>query len=671
MAEALEIGSHGLTAILATWLGVTVVTRARGLHASRVFAWLTLLLAAWSTAIVVERLTNDPTVGRVFNDVEDIAAFLLPAATLHIVLVFTVEGWPSRLERGALVATYAVCALAALQAVLDPAHPIAVDPPHLTLGAISGAALGWAWIAARIGIFLLAIWWSYRAFAGAQADRARRGQTGAGLATGGVATVGGSLRRLPQAYGGPKWIGVSLVAVAILMATYAVLSQGVFLAPRAARQAYRYSLLGGLAVVIYVGLLFGAETVVQRLLHVDLPIFTALVVVGTIGLFEPIRERLSRVAAPSGSSDEAAYRQLERALDPNALASQPPEVSIQPAIERVARLLGLSGAVVADPEGTVVARSGTEPTNDAARALPLLFGGRLLGNALFGPKRTGAPYTPAEAALLDDTAGYIAASIDLGERQVRQAAELQALGSQRAAVADRASQLNAALERSTPAIALRINALGPLRVERDGSEVRQWGGPKAGSRQAEAVFAFLFDRGDRGVSKDEMTEVIWPDVDLEHADLAFHRTLVGLRGLLEPDRVPRGHSVAISFHNDRYRLDPRLIAWSDVAEFGAKLAAASSSDDPAEALRHLEGARLLYRGDYLDDCPFYGDSEYVEERRGLLRGRYVDLLVTLGERHEARGDRPASAAAFREALVASGGACPPAEAGLGRLGATA
>lgn len=671
MADALEIGSHGLTAILATWLGVTVVTRARGLHASRVFAWLTLLLAAWSTAIVVERLSGDPTVDRIFNDVEDITAFLLPAATLHIVLVFTVEGWPSRFQRGVLLASYAICALAGLQAVIDPAHPIAVDAPHLELYGIPGLIVGWAWIAVRIAIFLLAIWWSYSAFVEARGDRARRGQTGAAMATVAIAALGGTLRLLPEAYGGPKWVGVSLVSVALLIATYAVLAQGVFLAPRAAREAYRYSLLGGLAVVVYVGALIGSETLVQRLLHVEVPIFTALVMVATIGLFDPIRERLSRLRALADSPDRAAYRRLERALSPNALAIQAPEVAIQPAIERVARLLGLSGAVVADQSGTVVARSGTAPSEGSARALPLQIGPRLLGNALFGPKRTGVPYTPAEAALLDETADYIAASLDLGERQVRQAAELSALGSRRAAVADRGTQLSEALERATPMIALRVFALGPLRVERDGSEVRQWGGPKAGSRQAEAVFAFLFDRGDRGASKDEMIEVIWPDVEIEHADLAFHRTLVGLRGLLEPDRAPRGHSVAISYHNDRYRLDPRLIAWSDVIDFNERLTAASAATDPGEALRLLEEARPLYRGDYLDDCPFYGDSEYVEERRGLLRGRYVDLLVAIGERHEARGDRPASASAFREALAANGGTCRPAEEGLLRLGASA
>ncbi len=102
--------------------------------------------------------------------------------------------------------------------------------------------------------------------------------------------------------------------------------------------------------------------------------------------------------------------------------------------------------------------------------------------------------------------------------------------------------------------------------------------------------------------------------------------------------------------------------------FEERLAAAGVAAEPTAALAALEEARALYRGDYLDDCPFYGDSEWVEERRGLLRGRFVDLLLALAERHEARGDRPSAAAHFREALAVSGDDCPRADAGLGRLG---
>jgi hypothetical protein len=108
-----------------------------------------------------------------------------------------------------------------------------------------------------------------------------------------------------------------------------------------------------------------------------------------------------------------------------------------------------------------------------------------------------------------------------------------------------------------------------------------------------------------------------------------------------------------------------------VAAFDEAMAAASATTDPDAALVHLERARSLYRGDYLDDCPFYGDSAQVEERRELLRGRCVDLLLALGERYEGRGDRPAAAACFRQARSVAGAELPTADEALSRLGAQA
>ncbi len=215
---------------------------------------------------------------------------------------------------------------------------------------------------------------------------------------------------------------------------------------------------------------------------------------------------------------------------------------------------------------------------------------------------------------------------------------------------------------------LRVTALGPFQVDRSGAKVTGWGGPKAGSRQVQAMFAFLLDRGDRGVAKDEFIEVIWPDADVTQGDLNFHRTLAGLRGTLEPDRGSAPHH-AVIFSNGRYRLAANVVTWQDVGEFERRLLHAAQASTEAAAIRGLEDARALYRGDYLDDCPIYGDSEYVEEHRTSLRDRLVDSLADLGRRYERRGDVSLAAARYREALTAAGGDCPAASLGLERLGA--
>ena len=82
MPEQLELVAHGVTAILATWLGLIVLTRSAHRPGARLFGLLTLYLVAWSVAIVVQRLTTQPEgiIGPL-NAVEDVAAYLLPVTS--------------------------------------------------------------------------------------------------------------------------------------------------------------------------------------------------------------------------------------------------------------------------------------------------------------------------------------------------------------------------------------------------------------------------------------------------------------------------------------------------------------------------------------------------------------------------------------------------------------
>jgi DNA-binding SARP family transcriptional activator len=670
MPEQLEIVAHGITAILATWLGLIVITRAGRQPGARVFGLVTVLLVVWSVAVLIQRLTSDSSVVPPVNAFEDLAAFLLPAATLHIALALTVEGRRTLVQQVTLLTTYVVSGAVALAAVVFPDQPLAVNPPHFELQGVPGAVIGWAWIGLRIGIFAAAHYWITRALLAAGDDVARRRQLFAALATVFVGAVGGVLRILPGISDTDPWIGVSLVTLAMVLAAYAVFAQGLFLSADVAGRAFNYTLLLGFGITAFVALLVGLERATQSLLHVNLPIVTGLALVVTIALLGPMTDRI-RSTLRSRSPRDRAYDRLLRALGEELLTAQRPEGAVTPALTRLVRLFRLDGASVIGADGSVLAQHGTvTPDAPLALRLPLVEQERAIGSAVFGPKRNRLPFTAQEAELLRMAASYVAASLRLGEEHDTQAARLEQLSVERREVESRATVLSEALtDAATSAAGLHVFALGPLRAERDGQPMQRWGGEKAGTRQAEAVFAFLFDRGERGAAKDEFVELIWPDVDMERADLAFHRTLGGLRTTLEPGRRGGDRGAAIAFHNDRYRLDPGLVAWSDVGAFEEAMAAASAAPDPDDALQHLERARSLYRGDYLDDCPFYGDSAQVEERRELLRGRYVDLLLALGERYEARGDRPAAAACFRQARLVAGAELPHADEALSRLGA--
>jgi hypothetical protein len=668
-----EIAAHGLTAILATWLGLTVAVRARRLPAARVFGFLSLFLVTWSVAIIVQRFAPSDalTVRRIGNAFEDLGAFLVIAATPHIALSISVERTWNRLERFAIYGGYLVAVLMALPAAVNPAAKLNITPPHFELPGIPGAVFGWTWIAVRMAMFALAFAWIVLALRRANGDRARSRQLQVALLTVALGGIGGILRFTPPFSDTDPWLGVSIVTLSVVVAAYAVFAQHLFFSADIAARTFRYSLVGGLVVTAYVGVVLGLDRVVRDVLSIEVPIVTALALVATIALFEPISDRL-RHWMSSRTRRDVAYERLLRALGEPLLLSASGDRPLEPALARLTRLFRLTGASLIDVPPQYQASHGSyDESSPLALRLPLASHGRTYGTILFGPKRSGLPYATSEVEVLRLAAEYLAGSIGLAESESEQAVALDRLSGQRQAIASTASELQAALAShpaSTAALPLSVFALGPLRVERRGQLLMHWGGAKAGTRQAEAVFAFLFDRGERGASKDEIVELIWPDVDLERADLAFHRTLGGLRTTLEPARRGGNRGTAITFHNDRYRLDSALIAWSDVTAFEDEMAAATGSADEELATRHLERARSLYRGDYLDDCPFYGDSAQVEERRELVRGRFVDLLLALGERYEARGDRPAAASCLRQARQVNGESPGPADEALNRVG---
>lgn len=670
LAAQLEIAAHSLTAVLGLWVGLTVATRASGLPSNRVFALLALALAAWSTSIIVQRLPTEDEARRVAHAIEELTAALAIAGTAHFSLSIATEGLPSRRQTGTIAVVYAANLVFALPGFVDPAMPVGLTPPHLTIGPIPGIAVGLAWVGVRLASLALGAWWLLRASRRAEAGSLRRRQLRATLVTIVAGGIGASLRFLPGIGEADAWIGVSFVTLAIVLATYAVFSAGIFFGPAVAGRAFATSIVGGLVLFAVVAGLFAIESASQAATGIDLPLFTALALVVAAAVYEPIAAAI-RDRLRSGGPTSAARDRVLRAIGAPGQLVRPAEAGVGPALARLAEAIEVDGLSVVRPDGSTIATHGAGAARTAMLPVPLVADGAVLGELRVGQRIGGTPLRPHDEELVRLSGAYVAAALRTGQAEAAQADSLVELAQERAAVEQQATALHAALVAHDDApIGLVVHALGPMRVERDGQPVSRWGGDKAGSRQAQALFAFLFDRGERGVAKDEVLELVWPDTDLERADLAFHRTMVGLRRTVDPRGGGRT-STAIRFANDRYRLDPAFIAWSDVAAFGERLAAARVAGiEPATRVQRLEEARALVRGEYLDDCPFYGDSAEVDGRRDALRRAHADVLVALGEAYEAAGDRMAATDAYREALRAAPDVAGPAGAGLARLGAT-
>ena len=298
--DQLEVIAQGLSAVLGVWLGLTVGTRSRT-PAARVFTFLALMLATWSSSIVLQRLTTSPDAIADARAIEELTAALGLGGIAHFALVIATDGRPSRRQLAITLVSYVVLVGFAVPGILHPGSPVAISPPHPSLGPIPGAVLGWAWVVARLAVLALGAGWLLAAMRAQDAGTLRRRQLRAALATVGTAAIGASLRFLPVIGDADRWIGTSFVTLAVVCATYSVFSAGIFLGPAVAARAFRTSLAGGLLVVALVGVLVCIEAASRTYVGLDLPFFPALGLVVAAALYGPIGGRVGRLIMGGGS----------------------------------------------------------------------------------------------------------------------------------------------------------------------------------------------------------------------------------------------------------------------------------------------------------------------------------------------------------------------------------
>ena len=98
----------------------------------------------------------------------------------------------------------------------------------------------------------------------------------------------------------------------------------------------------GIGVTVFVALLVALERVTQDVLHIELPIITALALVVTIALLGPLTDLLRRVLRGRSPRDRAYYRLLQ-ALGEEVLTAQRPDTAVLPALARLTRIFRLRG----------------------------------------------------------------------------------------------------------------------------------------------------------------------------------------------------------------------------------------------------------------------------------------------------------------------------------------
>jgi DNA-binding SARP family transcriptional activator/tetratricopeptide (TPR) repeat protein/TolB-like protein len=149
-----------------------------------------------------------------------------------------------------------------------------------------------------------------------------------------------------------------------------------------------------------------------------------------------------------------------------------------------------------------------------------------------------------------------------------------------------------------------------------------------------AILALLARAGERGLLRDKVLALLWPDSDDERASRTLTQALYALRkDLLAEDAITGAKEL---------RFDPALVS-SDVSEF----AAAVSRGDDARAAE-------LYGGPFLDGFHLSGAEEFarwVDRERAALAQDHARALESLARGELAKGN-PAVAVGWWRKLAA-------------------
>jgi DNA-binding SARP family transcriptional activator len=186
---------------------------------------------------------------------------------------------------------------------------------------------------------------------------------------------------------------------------------------------------------------------------------------------------------------------------------------------------------------------------------------------------------------------------------------------------------------------LRIKLLGGFRVERTGVA-----GPVAGwqRRTAKTLTKLLATHPRHSLHREQVVEMLWPDVELESALNSFGKALHAARRALEPELLPRESSAYLPMIDSMVALDTQRV-WIDADHFERLAERALRQRDVAG----YESALAAYGGELLPEDRY---EDWCTERRDELAALHVQLLLTLADAHEQSGAHSAAATGLREAL---------------------
>jgi predicted ATPase/DNA-binding SARP family transcriptional activator/DNA-binding CsgD family transcriptional regulator len=203
--------------------------------------------------------------------------------------------------------------------------------------------------------------------------------------------------------------------------------------------------------------------------------------------------------------------------------------------------------------------------------------------------------------------------------------------------------------------AVRIRLLGGFGVSVGPRIVgeKEWRLRKAGS----LIKLLALAPGHR-LHREQITDLLWPDLDAKSAANNLYRALHFARRALEPAPATIS-SRYLALQGDLLTLCPDGQLWVDVKAFENAAASTRHGREPAAYRAAID----LYAGDLLPEDRY---ERWAEDRRQELRTVYLDLLLELAALHEERAEHGPAIEALQK-VVANERTHEDAHVGLMRL----
>lgn len=187
-----------------------------------------------------------------------------------------------------------------------------------------------------------------------------------------------------------------------------------------------------------------------------------------------------------------------------------------------------------------------------------------------------------------------------------------------------ARSLVAATGRLAEVQGLTAKLLGGFHLFRAGREVPL---TSIRSQKAISLLKLLVAKRNQIVSREQIFDIIWPEVEIEAADRSFDVTLSALRKLLESS----GDPPLIIRRGRGYTINPELPLTVDAEEFVRHWEKGhwwGTRGQVTAAAMAWRAAEDLYAGDFLADDLY---EDWATAERENLREKYLELLVRIGE----------------------------------------